>query len=273
MKCIFCKSDTLSSKSEEHIIPESLGNKSIILPKGCVCDKCNNYFSLKIEKIILDEPYFISLRHRHLIYSKRNKSIPQTYFLLENAGYKIDAKLIQANNDYFFSIENTSMFEAIKNSKTKRLISILYPMPQIPNRLMSRFLIKCALEYILFISKEDDNYLSSSEYLTNHSGFDALRDYARYDKGAFWEYSQRIIYPEYTTFKDKDDLNRYQVLHEMKLFYTDKESDRNGNTLLELYFILVIMGVEYVICVSDRNISGYSEWLKTRNYISPIFDN
>ncbi len=29
-----------NSKSIEHIIPESLGNKSFILPLGFVCDKC-----------------------------------------------------------------------------------------------------------------------------------------------------------------------------------------------------------------------------------------
>jgi hypothetical protein len=44
MKCIFCKSDGPFT-SVEHIIPHSLGNDLIVLPKGCVCDKCNNICS------------------------------------------------------------------------------------------------------------------------------------------------------------------------------------------------------------------------------------
>lgn len=51
-KCIFClrtESESASFSSEEHIIPESLGNKEYILKPGFVCDKCNNYIS-RLEK-------------------------------------------------------------------------------------------------------------------------------------------------------------------------------------------------------------------------------
>ncbi len=47
----FCKQCSDLSNSVEHIIPESLGNKNHVLPKGIVCDRCNNYFTLKIEKM------------------------------------------------------------------------------------------------------------------------------------------------------------------------------------------------------------------------------
>ena len=49
MRCLFCKQDSSNTKSVEHIIPESLGNKTLILPRGYVCDKCNNYFAIKVE--------------------------------------------------------------------------------------------------------------------------------------------------------------------------------------------------------------------------------
>lgn len=49
MQCIFCHKDSSTSKSIEHIIPESLGNKEHFLPKGYVCDECNHYFAIKIE--------------------------------------------------------------------------------------------------------------------------------------------------------------------------------------------------------------------------------
>jgi hypothetical protein len=54
MRCIFCKNDSSNSKSVEHIIPESLGNTTRTLPKGVVCDTCNNYFARKVEKPFLE---------------------------------------------------------------------------------------------------------------------------------------------------------------------------------------------------------------------------
>src|SRR5262249_562875 len=41
-KCIYCLNTAGSFRSEEHIYPESLGNDEAILPKGFVCDTCNN---------------------------------------------------------------------------------------------------------------------------------------------------------------------------------------------------------------------------------------
>jgi hypothetical protein len=72
MKCIFCRETSDDSKSVEHIISESLGNKEHILWEGLVCDSCNNYFTSKTEKRLLEQPYFINLRHRNVIRSKKN---------------------------------------------------------------------------------------------------------------------------------------------------------------------------------------------------------
>lgn len=40
--CLFCKSISNSFQSAEHVFPESLGNREKTLPKGVVCDRCNN---------------------------------------------------------------------------------------------------------------------------------------------------------------------------------------------------------------------------------------
>lgn len=72
MVCLFCKENSTNSKSVEHIIPESLGNKEHILPKGIVCDKCNQYFAIKIEKPLLEKPYFKNARSRNTVESKKN---------------------------------------------------------------------------------------------------------------------------------------------------------------------------------------------------------
>ena len=74
MECIFCHKDSSSSKSIEHIIPESLGNKHHVLLAGYVCDECNHYFAIKIEKELLAQPYFISMRFRNEILTKERKT-------------------------------------------------------------------------------------------------------------------------------------------------------------------------------------------------------
>ena len=48
-RCLFCAPERNSFTSKEHVFPESLGNDTVILPPGVVCDKCNNYFSSKLE--------------------------------------------------------------------------------------------------------------------------------------------------------------------------------------------------------------------------------
>lgn len=69
----FCNQDSTESKSVEHIIPESLGNDELILDKGIVCDKCNNYFSREIENPVLNLDGFKQLRFYELIKSKRGR--------------------------------------------------------------------------------------------------------------------------------------------------------------------------------------------------------
>ena len=54
----FCNKDSSTSRSVEHIIPESFGNTDHVLPVGVVCDACNQYFARKVERQILESPMF-----------------------------------------------------------------------------------------------------------------------------------------------------------------------------------------------------------------------
>ncbi len=47
--CIFCKSITAEFTTIEHIFPEALGNRYIVMPRGPVCDICNNDALSKID--------------------------------------------------------------------------------------------------------------------------------------------------------------------------------------------------------------------------------
>ncbi|MFD5780037.1 HNH endonuclease [Streptomyces sp. NPDC126933] len=76
MLCIFCKRDAKGSRSVEHVVPESLGNTTMILPAGTVCDACNNYFAVKVEKPFLESPEIIALRFHQAIPSKKRRIPP-----------------------------------------------------------------------------------------------------------------------------------------------------------------------------------------------------
>ncbi len=73
MRCIFCKDDSTNSKSLEHIIPESLGNATLILKPGVVCDKCNNYFAREVDKPFLEHNSIRNLRFEEGILSKKGR--------------------------------------------------------------------------------------------------------------------------------------------------------------------------------------------------------
>jgi hypothetical protein len=60
ISCLFCKSDG-PFKTQEHIIPESLGNDDLIL-NGHVCDTCQNYFGKEVENYVLGKTSFAAWR-------------------------------------------------------------------------------------------------------------------------------------------------------------------------------------------------------------------
>src|SRR5690242_4319755 len=54
--CIFCKRLRAGNVSVEHILPESIGNKKLVLPPNVVCDKCNSYFGSHLDQTFIHAP-------------------------------------------------------------------------------------------------------------------------------------------------------------------------------------------------------------------------
>jgi hypothetical protein len=77
--CLFCKSSQNSFMSVEHIFPESLGNKEKILPKGAVCDRCNNETLSSLDEELLEFEPIKFLRTMNGVESKRGR-VPITSF-------------------------------------------------------------------------------------------------------------------------------------------------------------------------------------------------
>lgn len=280
MNCIFCKQNTDNSKSVEHIVPESLGNISTVLPKGIVCDKCNNYFARKIEGEMLNLPYFKSVRQRNFILTKKKRYVPNKVFFPNTktgwADICMENSIIDESGRNILQIsindENNDIFDSIMNSKTKNIIIPMYNEPEKNSRLVSRFLAKCAVEYLVYrIYKKDDWY----DFI-NEEQFIPLIRYARYGEGIFWPYSQRRIYGEGLGFISDKEVFPYEVLNELDLLMIDKECNTiEGSAIsdimnVEVYFVLVIMGIEYTINLGGQEIYRYEEWLKKYKYKSPV---
>jgi HNH endonuclease len=69
-QCIFCLGTTGPFTSEEHVIPEALGNPDWVLPKGYVCDTCNNGKLAKLDNALSSSPLFMYQRMLYLPYDK-----------------------------------------------------------------------------------------------------------------------------------------------------------------------------------------------------------
>ncbi len=257
MRCIFCKNDSSDSKSVEHIIPESLGNKTHILQKGIVCDGCNNYFAIKIEKKVLDKPYFKNVRHRNLITTKKGRLVPDKILLPHKEGGWADVWLDEKG--IIFDSKDDHIINLIKEGKINKIVILIVDQPKENDYEVSRFLAKVALEMLTDRIKNNEEWI---EEIISNKQLDPIRNYARFGKGELWKYHQRRIYREETRFNNPvHHPEPYEILHEMDILYTEDKV---------MYFILVIMGIEFAINLAHSDTEYYEVWLQKNNGVSPI---
>jgi hypothetical protein len=260
MICIFCKHNSDASRSIEHLIPESLGNEDHALPPGIVCDGCNKYFAIKIEKPLLDTTYFRDLRYRKKLANKKGHS-PSILGVHLQSLSPVD--LFPDMNGSGASIAAT--FEKdeklfIQSMRTLPCGTLVVPVPTEPDRrLFSRFLAKVAIEAMAL--RLLDSPLGLQE-IVDKKEFDPLRNYARRGLGtSFWDYHRRVIYSPDSVFVESDGKS-YEVLHEWTFLYTQTR---------ELYFVLALFGMEYAINLGGPFIEGYENWLSCNDYKSPLY--
>jgi hypothetical protein len=78
-KCIYCLRSDHSFQSEEHIFPEGLGNDEAILPKGYVCDRCNNGILSELDSYLINFEPIALLLVQFVSYTKSGK-LPKANF-------------------------------------------------------------------------------------------------------------------------------------------------------------------------------------------------
>jgi hypothetical protein len=158
-KCLFCLSSTLNSRSEEHIIPLAFGSKKKVLPPGIVCDKCNNYFSIKIEKPLLEHPSMRNIRAFYQV-ANRNGKMPSLLGSIAGTDLKIGLKLgkdgqimVQPEKES----ERKGVEEHFHNPTTNGSFSPLLFSIEMnpPPQLMSRLLAKMAIEAMIYRDSKD----------------------------------------------------------------------------------------------------------------------
>jgi hypothetical protein len=257
MRCIFCKRDSADSPSVEHIIPEALGNTEHVLPRGIVCDGCNNYFARKIEGPLLETLWFKHARSRQGIESKRGL-IPPFKALIPAARAAANVWLEPGNISIGAVKEKdeAQLYEALVSGRARRLFIPI--IETIDEALMSRFLAKVALEIfaegVMHIPGWEDTVIDDPQ-------LDPLRRFARIgDQPALWPYSRRRIYGE-----DDVQMERhggYQILHEFTMYYTPKQ---------ELYAVVCLFGEEFALNYAGPEIEGYTTWLNENDGKSPLY--
>ncbi|HWY38642.1 MAG TPA: HNH endonuclease [Bacteroidia bacterium] len=259
MRCLFCKQSSGQSKSVEHIVPESLGNKEHVLPVGVVCDQCNNYFAVKIEKKVLETEFFKNLRFRNGLESKKGRippgiaSFPKTRY---HGAISFDDKesKTRINVDV-----NEETFKLIMSGEIKQLyVPFNFAYPE-NNQAVSRMLGKIALEIFALRFIEEQTSLN---HLIDEEQLDPLRNYVRFNpKNENWIYHVRKIYQEDEQFYMVDGKSVDMVF----------ECDYLATELFELYFVIAFKGIEFVLNMAGSCVDGYMDWLKQNNNRSPLY--
>jgi len=256
MRCLFCKEDSTSSRSVEHIMPEALGNQEIVLPRGIVCDACNNYFATKVEKRFLELPLIAALRFRQDVPGKK-KTLPELPVLLL-PHFPASLSREHGSNEIALSLDDAAVHHVLSSAHGRFLYWDPPPLPEGP--IVSRFLAKVGLEYLASRLLHADDVPRLVEELVEHEDLDALRQHARYGRTERWPYNARQIYDEdarWCDIKDED----YQIAHELELVSAASN---------EWYFVLAIFGREFAINLGGPAIDGYLRWLTSNNGVSPL---
>lgn len=268
MHCIFCKRDSTGSRSEEHIIPESLGNEEHVLPPGVVCDACNNYFASSIEQVVLESGEFKTARFSMVIPNKRNR-VPsvdgmllplQPGMTLGQAArfHRADVSRNAEDGSYNLFPEDAAAAAVADGRITRMIIPGTGPKPD--RIVFDRFLGKVAVEAMA--ARLLKNAPEMLEEFVQDDQIDILRNYARYGKqGLEWPYSERRIYPADFSFPTPDG-DSHEVLHEFDFLHTEQG---------EMYFVLAILGTEYAINMAGPDFEGYTQWLTDHGGISPLY--
>lgn len=254
-RCIFCKADTTLSKSVEHIVPESLWNTKQVLPRGVVCDACNNYFAREVEKPFLDSAAVTRLRFNEGIPNKRGRIPTSSATLLP--GFAVTAhRHVEGPYKLTLDVPPEAFTHILTNPSGTLLLPISGEPPE--DRVVSRFLAKMAIEVMGLRLLPHSGGL---DYLADEPQLDPIRNFARRGQPSVWPHHSRRIYQPNRAITDPDG-KTYQTVHEFDFLVTPNN---------EWYFVFALFGLELAINMGGPDIDGYVAWLQVNNEASPLY--
>lgn len=176
--CLFCSKDGPFT-TQEHVVPESLGNDDLVL-EGEVCDACQRYFGSKVEKFVLDQTPFafwrayLGIRTKkghlpqvNLSQPSREKGVLQSTHLRHDNGLGFTS---HEDGSVSVDIDNDEIIREILRGDRNKFTFVLTPRIL---HLLGRFLLKVGLE---FLATKDSRAARTACY-------DDARKHARYGSG------------------------------------------------------------------------------------------
>jgi len=163
--CLFCRRETEQFLQEEHIIPESLGNRTYVLPKGVVCDKCNNYFS-KLDNYFCH--YHLAAPQKLFGQYKTKKGNPPSMPLKQGEARQGKNGELKLNQTLVIDTKSEQALLTFAGPKAE--LRLQYLLPDADSQKISRFLAKVGME-ILYLKVGETAFKAE---------FDHLRHYGRY---------------------------------------------------------------------------------------------
>lgn len=120
MHCIICGEE--KAESDEHIVPEALGNKKLITKR--VCEHCNNQLGANVDYYLTDHPIVKIIRMEGDLTGKKGKDIKLfngieidvnngAMYSMKNNKPSLQPRLVQIGNNGQCSIEAKSLEEGI----------------------------------------------------------------------------------------------------------------------------------------------------------------
>jgi len=143
-KCIYCSRTSEPFTSQEHIIPEGLGNEELILPKGFVCDTCNNGILSKLDNYLLKFEPISFLRVIYTQYTKDGKLPKENY-------QNISVNKTQPRNVVFTAKDKSGWVKNLKETADGQVsFSIDVRGKRFDPKRLGRSLYKIALGMVAF---------------------------------------------------------------------------------------------------------------------------
>ena len=247
-ECLFCASNG-PFRTQEHIIPESLGNDDLIL-HGHVCDACQNYFGKEIESYVLGKTSFAAWRAMLGIRTKSGNLPRVDLSQPKKAKGKLpdkhlahdDGVILEADpeGDCVFEIKSEQMRADIRAGLKTQFQFVMTPKVLC---MTGRFLGKVGLEILCLDNPE----------LARTSEFDDIRDYARrgtiHNIWPLFHFSsgsiEDLIWLEPTIEGFKEEVFCYSY----ELFHTDGAIAKHSQYTLLRFTI----GTDnWIICLNNR---------------------